>query len=589
MSIRDQITTFFRGNKKLRPEGLEIEYTDEQVEEVVRCQEDIHYFIDKYVYTIHPDHGLVSMELRDYQTEIVDIFNENRFVIARWGRQMGKTASVAAVICHYILFNPGKTVAILGNKAANAKEVLRRVKIAYENLPIWLQRGVVNWNKGSIEIEGSKSVEGETRSTNTRVITGATSSDAIRGESISLLYIDEVAHIKKNLWEDFYDSVYPTISAGHTTKILLTSTPKGMNHFYTLCQRAKTGESNYIEHVARWDRVPDRDEEWKKRELKEMGAQKFAQEHEVAFIGSSLTLIDPKVLESIKSQIPISDEPHLKIFEEPVSERSYVVSADTSRGTSNDYSVATVYDVTEFPIRDVAMFRSNKISTVEFPGEIINLAKWYNNAHVLIELNDAGEEVANSVSMDHEYENILGYDAKSDRTSEKSHELGLWVSSRTKMLGCDRLKLLVNNGHFRIQAEEFVQEAWHFVENGRGSYAAEDGYHDDIMMTAVNFCYFFFSRSNLHSIIEDNTSLSNIINVGQLKRDSAAGNNVAVHGGVLNQAREADIELLRKKELRRKGIVSDEELSLKASKIHSRYLIGSLSDLSKEERDSFLK
>lgn len=259
----------YNGNQNLKGKNSPVEFTQDMVQEYMKCADDPAYFAEKYIKIVHVDHGLIPIRLYDYQKEIIKTITEHRRMAVNTSRQAGKTTTAVVVILHYVLFNGHKTVALLANKGDAAREILDRIKIAYEALPKWLQQGVIEWNKGSVEFENG-----------CKIIAGATSSSAIRGKSISFLYIDETAFVEN--WDEFFASVFPTISSGNTTKILFTSTPNGLNHFYKTCEGAREGKNGYQFVEVMWYDVPGRDEKWKEETLQAMehDYQKFSQEFE---------------------------------------------------------------------------------------------------------------------------------------------------------------------------------------------------------------------------------------------------------------------------------------------------------------------
>ena len=217
----------YLGNANLKAAGIELEFTKEQVSEYVKCAKNPDYFIREYVKVVSLDKGLVPFDLYSYQEDLVNTIHGNRFIIAKLPRQSGKSTTIVSYILHYVLFNQNMNVAILANKQATAREILSRLKMAYEYLPLWLQQGIIEWNKGSIELEnGSK------------IIASSTSASAIRGGSFNLIFLDEFAHVPNNIAEEFFSSVYPTITSGQTTKVLMVSTPNGLNLFYYFWKNA---------------------------------------------------------------------------------------------------------------------------------------------------------------------------------------------------------------------------------------------------------------------------------------------------------------------------------------------------------------
>jgi hypothetical protein len=476
-------TETYNGNSNLKRKGIAIEWTQDKVQEFIKCAQDPIYFAEKYIQIVHVDHGLIPIRLYDYQKEIIENITNNRRSAVVTSRQAGKTTTAVCVILHYVLFNDHKTIALLANKGDAAREILDRIKTAFEALPKWMQQGVIEWNKGSVEFEnGSK------------IIASATSSSAIRGKSVSFLYIDETAFVEN--WDEFFASVFPTISSGNTTKILLTSTPNGLNHFHKTCRGAKEGTNGYTYTEVMWHDVPGRDEVWKKETLSSMDYdyEKFAQEYECEFLGSSGTLIEGSKLKQLVADHPLHDAAGLKQYTKPQQDRNYVCVVDVSRGKGLDYSAFQILDVTSMPYNQVAAFRDNYVTPVEYAEIIHRTVKYYNEAVVLVEVNDIGEQVSDLLHFDFEYENIL-YTESAGRSGKrissgfgKNVDRGIRTTKSVKAVGCSILKLLVEQDQLIIHDFETIKELSTFSRKGT-SYEAESGAHDDMVMCLVLFAW----------------------------------------------------------------------------------------------------
>lgn len=475
----------YLGNQNLKAFDEDVEYPIELVDEYEKCMNDPIYFAENYIKIIHVDKGLVPFEMYDYQKDIVKKTFDHRRVAVLTARQAGKTTTAVAIILHYILFNDYKAVAILANKADAAREVLSRIQLAYEALPKWLQQGVKEWNKGSVELENG-----------CKVYTGATTSSSIRGKSVSFLYVDEAAFVEG--YEEFFASVYPTISSGEDTKLLLTSTPNGLNHFYKTCTDAQKPEGNgwngYHFLKVTWDEVPGRGEKWKKETLEALNfdLQKFAQEYEGEFLGSSGTLLSTAALKALTFHEPIESVNNIKVYTRPEKGRVYVLIADVSRGKGLDYSAFHVIDVTEMPYKQVCTFRDNTMTPYDYAEVIYIVATTYNEAFVLVELNDMGESVSSSVEFDFEYEQVL-FTESAGRAGKrisagygKNVDNGIYTSSTVKNLGCSTLKLLIEQQQFIVNDFDTINELSKFSKKGK-SYEAEAGSHDDLVMGLVLF------------------------------------------------------------------------------------------------------
>ena len=487
----------YNNNSNLKGAGQVINFTEEQIREVLKCSEDPVYFIKTYCKIVTLDHGLQPFNLYPCQVNKIHVIHNNRKVILMEGRQQGKTTTSAAYILWYTLFQSNKTVAILANKAAAAREVLDRYQTMYEGLPKWLQQGVTTWNKGDIELEnGSK------------VFTAATSASGIRGKSVNLLYVDEAAIIPNNVAEAFFTSVYPTISAGETTKILLSSTPLGYNHFWKFWNDAENDRNGFVNLFIPYWEIPGRTEAWAEEQRRLLGELKFNQEVLCKFLGSSLTLIKADTISQMSPLVPeFSSEDGLDVYEKPQKDHTYALVVDPSKGVGQDYSAMVMLDVTAVPYRIVAKYRNKNISPMLFPTVIYNVATKYNQAYVLIELN-AGEQVASILYQDMEYENILMV-TRSTKGQEVSGgfgggktQLGVYTDKKTKRLGCSNLKSLVENHRLLVQDADIISEISTFIES-KGSYAADEGYHDDLVMCLVLFAWvsssnYFEDLSNIN-------------------------------------------------------------------------------------------
>ena len=471
----------YHGNPNLKPIGHQHQFTPEQIHEIARCQQDPIYFIENYCHIVSLDKGLIKFTLYDCQKEKVNIILDNRKVVLMEGRQQGKTVTAAACILFYTIFQENKTVAILANKGASAREVLDRYQIMYENLPLWMQQGVRTWNKGNVELENG-----------CKVFTAATTGSGIRGKSVNWLYIDEAAIIPNNVAEEFFASVYPTISSGVTTKILLTSTPLGYNHFWKFWNEAEQNKNGFVSHFIPYWEIPGRDEAWADEQLRTLGEVKFNQEVLCQFLGSSNTLINGRTLSVMSSINPVfHNELGLDLYENPAKDRFYVISVDVARGVGGDFSAFTIVDVTEMPYKLVGKFKNNMIAPMLFPDVIFKAAKDYNNAFVLVETNDIGGQIADILHKDLEYENILRTFSENGRTYltagfNKTTTLGVRTTKSVKRQGCFAIKSLLEEKKLNIFDADIIHEFSTFVEKN-GSYVADESYHDDLVMTLVLF------------------------------------------------------------------------------------------------------
>lgn len=477
--------TSYLGNQNLKPANVPIQFTQEQVEEYIKCSQDPNYFIEKYIKIVNVDKGLVPFKMYEFQKNIVQTVHDNRFTIAKLPRQSGKSTTVVSYILHYILFNPSVNVGILANKQAVARDLLAKIKTAYEYLPKWIQQGVGEWNKGSIILEnGSK------------VVASATSSSAIRGGSYNLILLDEFAFIPPGIAEDFFSSAYPTISSGQTTKVVIVSTPKGLNMFYKLWVEAEEKRNEFVPIEVHWSDIPGRDAKWKEQQIRNTSEEQFRQEFECDFIGSADTLISSHKLKTLTFKTPIyKDDNGLKVYEEPMQGHTYVMTVDSSRGNHLDYHAFVVIDITRTPYKVVCTFRNNEMSPMVYPNAIFPVAKKYNDAFVLVEINDIGGQVADLLYNELEYDNVLVTSVRGRKGQTldggfgaSESQLGIRTTKAVKRLGCSLLKTFVEDDKLIFTDYDIVQELVSFTLKNH-SYEADVGHNDDLVMCLVLFCW----------------------------------------------------------------------------------------------------
>lgn len=467
--------SIFRGNANLKSSGVTLEFSKDKVEELTKCFKDPVYFIKNYVKIVHIDKGLVPFDLYPYQEEMVRLILENRHVIMKLSRQTGKSTVSAACVLWYLLFEQYKTVVILANKGSTAREILGRVQSMYMGLPQWMQPGVTEWNKGSFSLANDN-----------KCLAASTSSSAIRGTSVSWCLLDEFAFVPANQAAEFFESVYPTISSGKESKITMFSTPKGLNHFHKFWDDAIKGKSDFVPFSINWYDVPGRDEEWKQKQIGILGMDGWLQEFEAQFLAASGTLITPQKLKTITSKEPLRIKEGLRIFEEPQPNHIYFATVDVAHGGGGDFSIIQIIDVTQKPYNQVAVFSSNELDYVRFEDVIYDVCKSY-NAKCLIEANDLGEPVARDLWENMEFDDLLTCDGKAlDIISTFKKEYGMRTTARTKRVGCSNLKLLIENNALILNDAETIKELSLFTLQG-GSYRAEEGFHDDLVMGLVIF------------------------------------------------------------------------------------------------------
>ena len=475
--------SIYLGNPNLKKANTPIEFTEEQVIEFLKCKDDPVYFAKNYIKIVSLDEGLVPFSMYDFQEEMVRRFHENRFNIAKLPRQTGKSTTVVSYLLHYIIFNDSVNIGILANKASTSRELLSRLQLAYENLPRWMQHGILAWNKGNVELEnGSK------------IIAASTSSSAVRGMSFNIIFLDEFAFVPNHIAEQFFSSVYPTISSGKSTKVIIISTPNGMNMFYKLWHDAELGRNEYTTTEVHWSQVPGRDAAWKEQTIKNTSERQFTQEFECEFLGSVDTLIAPSKLKSMAYDDPIESSNGLQIYEAVQKDHTYIMTVDVSRGVSNDYSAFTLIDITNIPYKLVGKYKNNNIKPIIFPNIIDQVARNYNHAFVMVEVNDIGGQVADIMQFDLEYDNLLMCAMRGragqlvgQGFSHKS-QLGVKMTSTVKKTGCSNLKALIEDDKLLVSDYDVIAELTTFIQK-KQSFEAEEGCNDDLAMCLVIFAW----------------------------------------------------------------------------------------------------
>jgi len=474
----------YLGNPNLFKANTQKEYTEEQINEIQKCMGDPIYFISRYIKIVTLDKGLIPIKMYKFQEKMVDTFHNSRFTICKLPRQSGKSTIIIAYLLHYVIFNDNVNVAILANKSSTARDLLGRLQLAYENLPPYLQQGVLNWNKGSLELEN-----------NSKILAAATSSSAIRGGAFNIIFLDEFAYVPANIAEQFFSSVYPTITAGKTSKLMMVSTPHGMNMFYKLWNDSIHKRNDYIPIEVHWSEVPGRDDKWKEETIRNTSEAQFATEFECEFLGSVDTLINPAIIKTFTHINPIVSSAGLDMYERPIKSHDYVITVDVARGTVKDYSAFVVFDVSKMPYKIVAKFRDNEIKPLLFPHTIEKIARQYNNAHVCIEVNDIGGQVADALQYELEYTNLLMCIMKGRAGqilgggfSKRGTQLGVRMTKQVKRVGCSNLKVLLESYKLIMQDFNMIEELSTYIRKGN-SWQAEEGSNDDLVTCLVIFSW----------------------------------------------------------------------------------------------------
>ncbi len=474
----------YLGNPNLKRANTKIEFTQEQILEFMACKQDPVYFAQKHVKIVTLDEGLMPFEPYDFQQKLINNFHDNRFNICKMPRQTGKSTTVISYLLHYLLFNDSVNIGILANKAATARELLGRLQTAYENVPKWMQQGVLSWNRGSLELEnGSK------------ILAASTSASAVRGMSFNILFLDEFAFVPNHIADSFFASVYPTITSGKNTKVIIVSTPHGMNHFYRMWHDAERSKNEYVPTDVHWSEVPGRDEVWKEQTIANTSDQQFRVEFECEFLGSVDTLIAPSKLRSMVYQTPETRSAGFDVYVDPQKGHDYVITVDVARGVGKDFSAFVVIDITEFPHAVVAKYRNNEIKPMLFPNIVEQVGKKYNDAFVLCEVNDIGDQVASILNYDLEYKNLLMCSMRGragqvvgQGFSGKKTQLGVKMSKTVKKVGALNLKTLIEEDKLLSCDYDIMSELTTFISKSN-SFMAEEGCNDDLAMCLVIYAW----------------------------------------------------------------------------------------------------
>ena len=472
----------YLGNPNLKKVNTPVEFTKEQILEFQKCAKDPIYFMENYIRIVSLDEGLVPFKMYDFQRHIVRTIHDNRFTICKLPRQSGKSTTTVSYLLHYALFNPNSNIALLANKSSTARDILGRLQLAYENLPKWMQQGVINWNKGSIELENKSTI-----------VAAATSSSAIRGGSYNIIFLDEFAFVPANIAEAFFSSVYPTISSGQKTKMIIVSTPMGMNQFYKLWTDAENKQNDYVPIEVHWSEVPGRDEAWKEATIRNTSPEQFQQEFECDFLGSVDTLISAHKIKNTPYMTALESKNGLQMFERPKKDGLYVCTVDVARGSGRDYSAFTIIDVGQVPYRVVATYKNNEVKPYVFPNIIEQACKGYNEAHILVEVNDLGQQISDALHYELEYPNVLMTTQKGRAGqilgamfSGRGTSLGVRMTKQIKKVGCANFKTLVEGDKLIVNDFNIIEEMSTFSRKG-SSWQADEGQHDDLVMCLIIF------------------------------------------------------------------------------------------------------
>ena len=464
-------------NNAVKKPNSEVEFTLQNQKDLLKCKKDFYYFC-KFVQVKHPDLGRIEYKPRWYQKEFLNKIIKNRYFVGLLSRQVGKTVSVSIYILWYAMFHSEKVIGIVSNKGSSAKKILAEIKKMYEFLPVWLKPGVNEYNVQSIEFDN-----------NTRILCSNTSEDPFRGETLNLLFADEFAFVKKSIAEAFWSANFPALSASLTSKVIIISTPNGkFNLFERIYSGAEKDNNGFVHSKHDWKVIEGRDEKWKEEQIKILGKAKFNQEHGVQFLGSTNTVIDGDVLQTIIEQF---NEPlvkdlndRLRIYEKPIENQTYIIGIDTAKGTGEHYSTIQVLKVTNFkPFKaiQVAVFQDNYTDIYEFSKIVYKTALYYNDAYVIVESNSEGSTVVGKLWWDWEYENLVN-------ESTKSTGLGIRATTKTKPKAVLAMKKLVENADVVLVDLPTINELTSFIDLGNGKFAGKD-LPDDLVSGLYWSCY----------------------------------------------------------------------------------------------------
>lgn len=477
-------------NPKLKKAYRSEEFTPYERDETLRCMRDPYYFITTYYHIRTPDGDDLVFEPFEYQKKMIRAMIDNRRVICKMPRQSGKSTVVVAFLLYMMLFHDEQQILLLSKDEASAKDLLRRFKFAYERLPTWLQVGIVTNDVTRMELENGSLIQ----------VSGTTLTSG-RGLSPSIVFLDEFAFISGNIAPEFMKSVYPTISAGKRTKIIMVSTPRGMNHFFRLWDDASKGKNGFTPIDVHWTEHPDRDDTWAAEQKQVLGEDGFAQEYGCEFMGSSGTLIAPSVLRTLVPVEPVLTSAGFHAFNLPEPGHRYVVVADVAEGIGQDYSAASVFDVTQKPYKQVARYYDNRVSIVDYPNILYSIGMRYNEAYILIEIGGGsigvGDQVASVLRYELEYENLFVTTEGVTRGFQKQAQelvfgfgpgkkFGIKTTKATKRRGCVNLKDLIEQRTLIVQDADTIRELTNFIKVG-DSFEADEGDHDDLAMTLALF------------------------------------------------------------------------------------------------------
>jgi hypothetical protein len=489
------------------------EYTPDEIMEMKKCAEDVTYF-SKYC-QVMTDEGLNYIRLRDYQESVLREYQAHRFNVFLAPRQVGKSITSSIILVWYLLFNHDKNAMILANVGDTAEELMDKIKSIIKGLPFFLKPGMLVNNVMSMRFDN-----------NCRILAKTTTKTSGIGFTIHFLYMDEFAHINPNFIDAFFRSTYPTVSSSKVSRIIVTSTPNGMNKFYEIYQGALNGENTFNPIRVDWWQVPGRDEAWKRKEIGNLGSEElFNQEYGNQFLSSSSLLLGSKELKKIKvneseyswreiDALHNEDvnyenllwHPKFNLDNTDSPGKKFVLSIDISGGVKGDFTVINIFKVTPLPkaiiekieefedesdffgLVQVGVFRDNEIKLEELIKLVKILVKkviGIDRSKLAIEMNFKGELLYDKLSSDDEfYDEVFVFTKHTE--SARSLKPGIKYNEKNKMKYCEILRSLIRADRILVNDKKWtIPELFTFGLNNSGTYSSQSG-HDDVAMTLVN-------------------------------------------------------------------------------------------------------
>lgn len=461
--------SYYKGNENLLRGNAQFKWTPEMMDELKLCNKSILHFAENYFHITTLDDGKKKIQLYKYQKTLLKAFKNNRFNIVLSSRQSGKTTTITIYALWIVCFQADKRITIVANKESTAKEIFSRIKMAFEQLPVWMKPSVKSWRIDGFTLENDSAIKIST-----------TSSAGPRGSTSNLLIIDEMAHCPVELMNELWKSAIPIISSSKKSQLVIISTPNGTeNKFYELYQESQKENSDWHLEVVNWWDVPGRDEHWKKETISAMGSEEdFEQEFGNAFHDPNKTAIDPKLLEELKSQckepILAMDNGNYLVFEEPNPESFYAIGVDVGEGIGRSNTVAQILDISDLTnIKQVAIYTTNSMSPFHFGTRLMGILDDWGRPPVLIENNNNGQQVLDVVCHTHNYESVVSYHFEGfSKHYNNENRFGIHNHTNTKYRGVTNFRYWINSlNAVRIYDLETLLELNNFVRHENHTYS----------------------------------------------------------------------------------------------------------------------